>query len=95
MGIIYENENTNVGGRKILENLQGYQSTTGEGDDKTFTEKAVVGDQLTIERLLQIIFQALGAFDPEERFEGIHCEVADFHFDMKIMQVTNLYLQRF
>ena len=85
--MIYENENTTEGMIKVLKDLQQYQPAYGEGADKICYNHAVAGDQLTIERAINAAFLCANGFEPEERFEGLHYEVADFHADIKIMQV--------
>ena len=45
------------------------------GDDEVLTKKAVVGDQLAIEWLVNAIFGCNNGLDPRDRFDGIHGEV--------------------
>ena len=46
-----------------------------------------MADQLSVERGVNCKFQSANGFTPEERFEGMHFEIADFHTEMKFMQV--------
>lgn len=73
--------------KDILKNLQDYQPQHGEGEEKVFGQQAIVGDQLTVERIVNGIKQVMNGFTPEQRFEGIHAEIADFHTSMKLLQV--------
>ncbi|XP_066924617.1 uncharacterized protein [Clytia hemisphaerica] len=55
---------------------------------------AVVGDQLSVERAINSQFQSANGFTPEERLDGMHFEIADFHTEMKFMQLcfNNFFL---
>eukprot|EP00794_Sanderia_malayensis_P016424 gene16424-18059_t len=50
--------------------------STGE---KCYTQTAIVGDQGTVERRVNIFLQFSYGFDAKERPEGIHFQIADFH----------------
>ena len=72
---------------KILEQLHQYVAHYGNEKTKKFMEQAVVGNQLTVERGVNGLLDVANAFTPEERREGLHFEVADFHGGMKFLEV--------
>ena len=53
----------------------------------TCGEQAVVGDQLTVERGFNSLVEVSNGFTPEERNEGIHFKIANFHGGMKCLEV--------
>ncbi len=53
-----------------------------------YAEQAVVGDQLTVERGVNGLFEVANGFTAEERHEGLHFEIADFHGGMKFLEVS-------
>lgn len=63
----------------ILKEIQGYSQSTGNDEQKVYKSVPVIGDQLTVERGVNIIQAVQNAFTPEERLEGIHMEIADWH----------------
>ena len=52
------------------------------------TSQGVVGDQLSVERGINQLLQVANGLTPEERKEGLHMEIADFHAKMKYLQVS-------
>ena len=70
-----------------MKNLQKYQAFAGDGEQRLYKEQIVVGDQLSVERGTNAQFQLANGFTPEQRFENMHFEAADFHAEMKFMQV--------
>ena len=91
LGIICENENYSDGIQKVLEQLHSkYVPFTTVGGDKVFGEQGFVADQLSIERGVNCLLHVSNGFTAEERLDGIHMEVADFHGQMKFLQVRLL-----
>ena len=70
--------------------MQEYQSSVGDSEKKVYKEQGVVGDQLSVERGANAIFQTANGFIPEDRFDKIHFEIADFHSEMKFLQVCHI-----
>ena len=81
------NENDNDGIIDIMKSLQKYQAFAGDDEQREYKEQIVVGDQLSVERGTNAKFQLANGFTPEQRFENMHLEAADFHSEMKFMQV--------
>ncbi len=74
--------------QRILDSLQTYvPSYLDESGDKRFVEQGIVGDQLTVERGANGLLEVSNGFNAEERHEGIHFEIADFHGGMKFLEV--------
>jgi hypothetical protein len=87
---LYESENDSDGFRKILNHIQQYVPSYFDGNEDTCGEQAIVGDQLTVERGVSSLMEVSNGFTPEERNEGIHFEVADFHGGMKFLDVCKV-----
>lgn len=91
LGIIRENENDSDGIQKVLQELHPkYVPFATVSNDKVFGEQGLVADQLSIERGVNCLLHVTNGFTAEERLDGIHMEVADFHAQMKILQVSIL-----
>ena len=55
--------------------------------EKRFSGQGVVGDQLSVERGVNSLMQIANGLTPDDRKEGLHFEIADFHSQMKFLQV--------
>ena len=68
LGIIFKNENLNEDMVSILQQFFSYLPKTGDGgvDGQLFS-----GDQLTVERAVNVISSVANGFTPEDRLEGI------------------------
>lgn len=53
-----------------------------------YSQQGVVGDQLTVERGVNGLFEVANGFTAEERHEGLHFEIADFRGGMKFLEVS-------
>ena len=75
---------------RVLKHIQGLQTKGDDQEDSqnVFTTQPIVGDQLTVERGVNAILEVSNGFDGEQRFDGLHFEVADFHSSMKLIQVS-------
>ena len=54
-----------------------------------FPGQGVVGDQLSVERGVNSLMQIASGLTADDRKDGIHFEVADFHSQMKFLEVKN------
>ena len=54
---------------------------------KRFSAQGIVGDQLSVERGVNSLMQIANGLTPDDRKDGIHFEVKDFHAQMKFLQV--------
>ena len=61
-----------------------------EGEDSKFIE-GLFGDQLTIERCVNAAQSRKNGYTSEERLEGFHWGVADWHAGMKACTVRFQY----
>lgn len=91
LGMIFENENTNEGMQVVLDKIHPYVPRFGDGEHKQFTGQGVVGDQLSVERGVNSLMQIANGHTADDRKEGIHFEIADFHAQMKFLQVKMPY----
>ena len=69
LGLIFKNENVNEDMKDILQQFHGYlpQKDDGGIDGQLFS-----GDQLTIERAVNVIASVANGYTPEDRLEGIN-----------------------
>ena len=89
LGIIDANENDSDGIQKVLSDLQQYQAFSK--DNTVHSSLSVAADQLSVERSVNCQFQLVNGFTPKDRLDGMHFEIADFHAEMKFMQVQRFY----
>lgn len=81
MGVIFKSENNS---EEMLDILRQIQST---GNDEQCKSVPVIGDQLTVERGVNVIEAVQNSYTPEERLEGIHMEIADWHAMVTFLNV--------
>ena len=87
--MIYHSENDSDGIQQVLTNIHQYVSYYGDGPDRVYSSQGLVGDQLSVERGVNALFELANGFTPEERLEGLHLEVADWHAGNKFLKVTS------
>lgn len=91
--MINANENDNDGIKEILIDMQQYQASAGDNEEQTVNGfQSYVGDQLSVERAVNAQFQVANGCTPTQRFENMNFEIADFHTEMKFMQVHVQYV---
>ena len=56
-------------------------------EQKRFSAQDIVGDQLSVERGVNSLMQIANGMTADDRKDGIHFEIADFHSYMKFLQV--------
>lgn len=68
----------------ILKKFHSYLSQTSDGkvDGQLFS-----GDQLTIERAVNVIGSVANGYTPEDRLEGIHMQLGDWHAAVKLLSM--------
>eukprot|EP00795_Rhopilema_esculentum_P010018 gene10018-18649_t len=72
---------------KILETVHQYVPCYEVQGEKHFSSQAIVGDQLTVERGVNGLMDVSNGFTSEERREGLHFEIADFHGGIKFLEL--------
>lgn len=78
----------------ILKKLQGYCPMVEINDDVTLMESVpVVGDQLTVERGVNVIEAVQNSYTSLERLDGIHMEIADWHAVVTFLNVSSVTVQ--
>lgn len=88
LGVLYHNENSADGILEILKELHKYVPFSGEGEQKSYADQGVVGDQLTVERAVNGHASLSNGFTTEERLDGLHFQIADWHAGNKFLQVN-------
>ncbi len=77
---------------EILKQLHEYVPYHGKGVNRKYGDQAIVGDQLTVERVVNCHNTLTNGFTPKDRLEGLHFEMADWHGVNKCLAVTrNMY----
>ena len=85
LGLIFRNENVNEEMLSILQQFNTYLPESGDGgvDPQLFS-----GDQLSVERAVNIICSVMNGRTTEERLEGIHLQLGDWHAGVKLLSVS-------
>lgn len=79
--------------QKVLEELHSkYVPFQGNDEHRKYATQALVGDQLSCERAANVLVQLENGFTSQERLDGLHVEIADFHGGMKFLQVCKSIL---
>ena len=86
--MIFKNENINEDMLVILNQFHTYLPKCADGsyDPQLFT-----GDQLTVERAVNVIASVSNGYTPEVRLEGLNLQLGDWHAGVKILSVSILY----
>ncbi|CAB3986254.1 Hypothetical predicted protein [Paramuricea clavata] len=91
-GVTFESENHADGIQKILKELHQYVPYAGEGDERKYCSQGIVCDQLTVEQVVNAHMTLSNGFTPEERMDGLHCGIADWHAGNKALNVLFSHL---
>ena len=77
---------------EILQQFHDYLPETHNGgiDGQLFS-----GDQLTIERAVNIISAVANGYTPKDRLEGINLQLGDWHAAVKLLSVSKTILKLF
>ena len=69
----------------ILQQFHGYLPQTHNGgiDGQLFS-----GDQLTVERAVNMISSVVNGYTPKDRLEGINLQLGDWHAAVKLLSVS-------
>jgi len=87
--MLYHNENDTDGIQHVLSALHKYVPSYGDDEEKVYSSQGCVADQLSVERGVNALFEISNGFTPEERLEGLHLEIADWHAGNKFLKVRN------
>ena len=88
LGVIFKNENKSEEMLDFLKQIRGYSPDLEDEEQKLKCKSIpIVGDQLTVERGVNVIEAVQNAFTPEEKLEGIHMEIADWHAAVTFLNV--------
>lgn len=71
-----------------MKSLHEYVPSHGEGDQRVYADQGLVGDQLSVERGINGHVSLANGFTPEQRLDGLHFEVADWHAGNKFLEVS-------
>ena len=91
--MLHENENDADGILQILKSLYAYVPSYGTGNEKICGEQGLVGDQISVERGINGHMSLANGFSPDDRLDGLHFEIADWHAGNKFLEVSIFNLQ--
>lgn len=86
--MLYHNENDSDGIQEVLIALHKYVPYHTRNDERVYSSQGLVADQLSVERGVNALFEISNGFTAEERLEGIHIEIADWHAGNKFLKVS-------
>ncbi|KAK3717105.1 hypothetical protein QZH41_016140, partial [Actinostola sp. cb2023] len=87
LGLIFKNENVNEDMVAILKEFHSYLPQTG---DQGVDGQLFSGDQLTVERAVNVIASVANGFTPKDRLEGINMQLGDWHAAVKLLSVSRV-----
>lgn len=70
---------------EILKIFQSYLPKTASG---AFDSQLVAGDQLSVERAVNIISSVANGYTQEDRLEGLNLQLGDWHAGLKLLSVS-------
>lgn len=85
LGIIFKNENINEDMLTILHQFYTYLPTSGENE---VDPQLFAGDQLTVERAVNVIASVSNGYTPEHRLEGMNFQIGEWHAGVKLLSVS-------
>ena len=85
LGVIFKNENENA---EMLGILQQFQTYLPKITENTFDPQLLTGDQLSVERAVNVIASVSNGFSAEERLEGFNLQIGDWHAAVKFLTVS-------
>lgn len=84
MGVIFKNENTNEDMLAILHQFHSYLPRMESGH---VDGQIVTGDQLSVERAVNVIGSVANGYTAEARLEGINLQIGHWHAAVKLLSV--------
>ncbi|KAK3709658.1 hypothetical protein QZH41_010997 [Actinostola sp. cb2023] len=85
LGVLFKNENLNDDMLDILKKFQSYLPRSSDGG---YDGQLFAGDQLTVERAINVIASVANGHSPEDRLEGITLQLGDWHAGVKLLSVS-------
>ena len=85
LGILFKNKNVN---EEMMSILQGFHEYLPNLGDDRFDGQLFAGDQLTVERAVNMISSVSNCYSAEARLEGMHFQLGDWHAVVKFLDVS-------
>ena len=85
LGVIFKNENLN---EDMLDILKQFHSYLPRKPDCSYDSQLFAGDQLTVERAINVKASVANGYSPEDRLEGINLQLGDWHAAVKLLTVS-------
>ena len=83
--MIFKDENVNEDMLSILKKFHSYLPTKA---DRQVDGQIFTGDQLTVERAINVISSVANGYTQEDRLEGINLQLGDWHAALKLLSVS-------
>ena len=87
LGLIFKDENINEDMLAILQMFHTYLPKSSDAaigvDGQLFS-----GDQLTVERAVNVIASVANGLTPQDCLDGIHLQLGDWHASVKLLSVS-------
>lgn len=71
--------------KEVLQQFQTYLPRKANGN---FDPQLVAGDQLSIERAVNVIASVANGYTQEDRLEGLNLQLGDWHAGVKLLTVS-------
>ena len=84
---MFKNETINEDMLEILKKFQTYIPKCADG---SFDPQLCTGDQLSVERAVNVVASQSNGYTPEDRLEGFNFQIGDWHAGLKILSVRLL-----
>ncbi|XP_068699595.1 uncharacterized protein [Montipora foliosa] len=89
LGLIFKDENINDDMLAILQMFHTYLPKSSDAaigvDGQLFS-----GDQLTVERAVNVIASVANGLTPQDRLDGIHLQLGDWHASLKLLSISTV-----
>lgn len=76
----------------ILKHFHSYILKKSDGD---YDGQLFAGDQLTLERAVNVVQSVANGYSPEDRLEGINLQLGDWHAAVKLLTVSIFFYPGF
>ena len=87
LGVIFKNKNLN---EDMLDILRQFHSYFPRKSDGGYDSQFFAGDQLTVERAVNVLASVANGYSPEDQLEGINLQLGDWDAAVKLLTASVL-----
>ena len=77
---------------QAMHHIHSYVPQHSAQGKTVYNKVGVVGDQLSVESAVNCLASLANGFTPNERLDGLHLEIADWHAELKFLPVSYLFI---